>query len=385
MMRRVAALAMACALAVVPAHTYVLNTTIASNGGCPQLDRFDTQTAGKLISRRWSASANSAIRTSSGAWTGDAQQTTEIGQVIADSFAFWSGVAGTTLTSSKLAALQTTPTQSACLVNDGQNTICFNQSTNFDAGVLAFTRNLTAEATGGSVAFVGEIIDSDIVFRPSDSSGFTFATPAALAGNASSFDLESVLAHELGHTFGLSHSSVWRALMWPFAPTRGTFVGQVAGSTTRELLSDDDRVGLRVLYPSATDTVNIGSISGRVLLVNPISLAGLPAPSPGRSVAGIFGAHVVAVDAGTGAVVAGVFAGWACDPGNLPTRFDGTYVFERLPVGRNYLLFAEPLDGPTASSNISVSLNSLCRSGTNNSCTVPGVNTNFNTRVKPAP
>jgi hypothetical protein len=57
------------------------------------------------------------------------------------------------------------------------------------------------------------------------------------------------------------------------------------------------------------------------------------------------GAHVVAVDAGTGTVIAGTLGGWSCDPANPPTRFDGSFDLERLPLGRNYNLYAEPLIG----------------------------------------
>jgi hypothetical protein len=50
------------------------------------------------------------------------------------------------------------------------------------------------------------------------------------------------------------------------------------------------------------------------------------------------GAHLVAVDADTGGVIAGTLAGWSCDPANAPTHFDGSFDIERLPVGRNYNL-----------------------------------------------
>src|SRR5208282_1517134 len=81
-------------------------------------------------------------------------------------------------------------------------------------------------------------------------------------------------------------------------------------------LSDDDRTGIRALYPDPNDAINIGAIRGHVLPANPFALATLPAPSPGVYVTGIFGAHVVAVNADTGAVIAATLGGWTCDSSN---------------------------------------------------------------------
>jgi hypothetical protein len=103
-------------------------------------------------------------------------------------------------------------------------------------------------------------------------------------------------------------------------------------------LGDDDRTGLRVLYPDPSDTATIGSLSGHVLPANPLSL---PASPPG--VTGIFGVHVVAMDAASGAVIGGTLGGWSCvAPG--PAQFDETYEISRLPVVHDYQVYAEPLD-----------------------------------------
>ncbi|HWQ03143.1 MAG TPA: hypothetical protein VNL38_01565, partial [Candidatus Nitrosotenuis sp.] len=153
-----------------------------------------------------------------------------------------------------------------------------------------------------------------------------------------------------------------------------------------------DRAGLRVLYPDALNP-NVGVISGRVLPANPISLVVADQPIPGP-LTGIFGAHVVAVDADSGAVVAGTLGGWSCNPASPPTQFDGTYIIEGLPVGtvqnpRRYKLFVEPLDQPTDASNIRNALRDLCRNDVPTPCTLPGgnssptVNVNFTTKIKP--
>src|SRR5690242_18234425 len=268
----------------------------------------------------------------------------EIEQVITQSLSVWANVSGTAIVPATIAPVARTATQNAC-GSDGVNSICFDQSdAAFTPGILAFTRVITADITGVQIGSgtpatqVGQILDADVYFEPS-SSTTTFATPAALPFNPTAYDLESLLIHELGHTLGFSHSAVWNAMMYPFAPATGTFTG--ARPTTQQLdapLGDDDRTGLRVLYPDASDTVNIGSISGRII---PANLLSLPATPPG--VTGIFGTHVVAVDSASGAVVGATLGGWSCTaPG--PAQFDGTYAIGHLPVGHSYQVYAEPLD-----------------------------------------
>jgi hypothetical protein len=62
--------------------------------------------------------------------------------------------------------------------------------------------------------------------------------------------MESILTHEMGHALGFSHSAVWSAMMFPFAPTVGTFSGTRRSSQGQPdaPLGEDDRTGLRVLY-----------------------------------------------------------------------------------------------------------------------------------------
>ncbi|MCL6480953.1 MAG: matrixin family metalloprotease [Firmicutes bacterium] len=393
-----AALAMALVLllgGIQPAaQGYVLNYTVAASGGCPQPNRFNTATAG-IVDRRWSTSLSSSPQTVLTAATDPDARLNEIEQSILRSFAVWARVSGTSLVQESLGPLGRTTTQSACQLQDGLNTLCFNQSSSlFTGGVLAFTRVVTSDLVGEQPfpnsppsAFIGEILDADILFRPNDSD-IRFATPAALPAHPSAFDLESVLIHELGHLFGFSHSGLWRAIMFPFAPPRGTFAGERPTEQRPDApLADDDRVGLRVLYPNPADirldAVNGGQIRGRVVPVNSAALSGLPETSPGRAVTGIFGAHVVAVDADTGEIIAGVLAGWSCDPASPPVRFDGSFALERLPLGRNYKIYVEPLDGPVSAASIQSAVQSLCRSDVPQPCTPPPVNTRFTLLVVP--
>ncbi len=379
---------------------YVLTYTVGDlrlspgqSGGtaCPHLNRFSTTTTG-VIDRRWSTSLGTApvtILTADPLPTG---RLNEIEAALLESYAAWTGVAGTTLAAPALAPLNRTPTPQACQFNDGLNSICLNQSDlPFAGGVLAFARVVTSDIIGEPFpnnppsSFIGEILDADILLKPGDGS-ITFATPAALGSNQSAFDLETIVAHELGHVWGFSHSAVWGAMMFPFAPPRGQFLGERPTAQLPDApLSEDDRTGLRALYPDPADTLRIGSIEGRILPANPLSLAGL------TGVSGMFGAHVVVVDDATGAVVAAALAGWSCSGAGTP-QFDGSYRVERLPVGpdRRFRVFVEPLDGPVVAGNIAATTESLCRNqGTDpgwplpQACTVPEVNSNFATRVRP--
>lgn len=321
--------------------------------------------------------------------TADGQRN-EIEQVITQSLAVWTGVSGTTLAPGSLKALTRVSTASAC-GSDGVNSICFDQGdAAFTPGVLAFTRVIAADAIGEQIGGgapatqLGQILDADIYFDPSDSQ-ISFATPEALPATPRAYDLESIMTHELGHLLGFSHSAIWSAMMYPFAPAPGTFNGvRPTAQQPDTPLGDDDRTGLRVLYPASPDAMHAGSISGRILPANPLSLSASP---PG--VSGIFGAHVVAVDAASGAVVAGTIGGWSC-AGDGPAQFDGSYEIDRLPVGHSYTVYAEPLDGVVIPAQISPAIVSLCRNSTTDAgwpplqgCVVPAVDTSFTTRTRP--
>jgi hypothetical protein len=382
------------------ANGYVDDTTVPQSGGCRAFDLWNLSSASPL-NRQWSTSLPLAPTTIlTVAAQGTSAQLSEISQAISDSFGAWYGVTGTTFNSvaypGLIAPLGEASDANSCTNDaetniDGLNTICFNQSSmGFTSGVLAFTRVITANAPGVSVgasgpsAFAGQILDADTLFRNDGQA--TFATPAALATSAGqgAYDLESLLIHELGHWFGLDHSAVWQAIMFPYAPPPGQFLGSRPTAEAPDgPLADDDRTGVRSLYPDPGDTVNIGAIRGQVLPANPFALATYPAPSTGESVTGIFGAHVVAVGAETGSVFAATLGGWSCNASTSTLQFDGSYDLERLPVGDSFMIYAEPLAGLVAPSDFSNALNDLCAS-TAPACTTPAVDTNFNPRIQPS-
>jgi hypothetical protein len=233
-------------------------------------------------------------------------------------------------------------------------------------------------------SFAGQILDSDSLLRNDGQA--TFATPTALATpqGAGAYDLETILAHELGHWFGLDHSAVWRSMMFPYAAPPGQFLGDRPTAQVPDgPLADDDRTGVRALYPDPKDAINVGEVRGRVLPANLFALAMYPATSTGSFVTGVVGTHVVAVDADTGSVIAGTLAGWTCDPSSPPSKFDGTFDIQRLPVGHNYMIYAEPLDGLVVPGDFGIGLDDICPAGGTPACITPGVNASFNPRVRP--
>ena len=393
-------------LQIIAATTgaYTLGTEVgdmrqaASRSGgtsCPKFTRFDVSTPG-AVNRQWSTSLGSSPVTILTADQTLAGQTNEIEGVIRQSLAAWTGVSGTSLVPSSLGTLQRTSAATACASSDGLNSICFNQNDGgFALGVLAFTRVVSADTAGEQLSpstlpstFVGQILDADVLLRPGDANT-KFASPAALAINPNAYDLASILTHELGHTFGFDHSGVWRAMMFPFAPPPGQFTGTRPTTQSPDAqLSDDDRAGLRVLYPDPSDTLHVGAIRGHVLPANSIVL-----PASPLGVTGIFPAQVVAVDNATGTIAAASMAGWSCsDPG--PPQFDGSFSIERLTVGasQNYQIYAEPLDGPVILGNVIYNFTALCRNPSSDpgwpaqfACAVPASAVPFSARVRPGP
>lgn len=374
-----------------PARGYTADYTAPNGGGCPVANRANISVASPL-NRRWSTSLPS-LGILTAAPNGTGAQIAEIQQAISDSFGAWSGVTGTTLNAAAFPAAVAPLTQvtaaNSCTDDkqdnvDGLNTICFNQaSAAFDTGVLSFTRVITVNAPGevvGTAApaeFAGQIVDSDTLLR--NDGEVTFATPAALATapGAGAYDLESILIHELGEWFGLDSSAVWRSAMFPFAPSSGEFLGNRPTAQAPDgPLSDDDRTGLRSLYPDPNDAVDVGEIRGRIAPANPFALALIPPPSPGSFVTGIVGAHVVAIDAGSGSVIAAGISGFSCDPSSGVVDYDGTYDMQRLPIEHSYILYAEPLVGLATPENFGGVFSGVCGDASN--CTAPAMDTNFN-------
>lgn len=403
---RIAVLTFAAQLVLAPlARAYIRDYVMPASGGCPVVERQNIASGVPSLQRQWSTSLP-VIRPPvivTVATQGTIAQLDEIENTITAAYGIWSGVTGTLVSASSfpnaLGPLARTATQNACSPDpvsavqsgvDGVNTICFNQSSSaFTTGVLSFTRVVVADAPGqifGSApatVFAGQIVDADIYFRNDGQA--TFATPGALSNVPGAYDLESLLAHELGHVFGLDHSAVWRAMMFPFAPSPGTFTGDRPSSASPDApLADDDRAGLRSLYSDPADAVNVGYIRGRVMPANPFALADFPATSPGEYVSGIFGAQVVAVDASDGSVIEATLGGWSCDASTVApvVKFDGSYTLGPLPAGRSYIIYAEPFVGIVQPSVIAGSTSGLCATDIANSCTLPAVNTNFMPRVK---
>jgi hypothetical protein len=377
------------------AAPYSIATTAPQSGGCPQPNHFNLS-PNQPLTRQWSTSlpmlSTPVILTA--AAQGTAAQLTEIEQTITASFATWSGVTGTTFNAASYPGTESpvarVATANSCTNDgdtniDGRNTICFNQSSAaFTTGVLAFTRTFTANAPGATVGlsapalFAGQILDSDTLFRNDGQA--VFATPAALSTPAGqgAYDLESLLTHELGHWMGLGHSAVIRAMMFPYAPPPGQFLGDRPTTSVPDApLSDDDRTGIRSLYPDPNDTTNVGSLRGSVMPANLFALADIPAPASGTFVTGIVGAHVVAVDSDSGSVIAGVLSGWSCSAAAASPRWDGSFDLQRLPAGHNYSLYAEPLIGIAQPSDFGDILADPC-SGAEPACSSPPANTNFN-------
>jgi hypothetical protein len=226
--------------------------------------------------------------------------------VIQSAFANWAGAPN-----SAANAVFDGPTSAQLSSTDGQNTICFTCQGDFskDSSTLAVT--ITSTQTSGNP---GALIDADTAFNPSKN----FTTDATLPGQTGQ-DLETVAVHEIGHFFGLSHSGVVKAVMFPFAPP------------VERSLGYDDVAIISQLYPGAI-SVPTTSISGTV------RLNGSP----------VFGAHVFA-ESQTNAL--SFPSSIRKTPISALTDPNGSYTIAGVP-NDTYMVVAEPLDGPMSNSDI---------------------------------
>jgi len=186
---------------------------------------------------------------------------------------------------------------------------------------LGFQDRPELEGILGSTGFVidtftGDIVEADILFNSA------FPWSVSTGGESGRFDLQSIALHELGHLSGLGHSLLGEtelssgrrrviasgSIMFPIAFSPGVLEGRT--------LRADDIAGISDLYPDGNFSSRTGSVSGRVT----------------KNGQGVFGAHVVAFNPQTGALV-----------GGFTLTTSGTFVIAGLGPGP-HVLRVEPLD-----------------------------------------
>ena len=165
--------------------------------------------------------------------------------------------------------------------------------------VFGFDEEADLDRVLGATTFVvdiltGEIVESDVFFN----SIFTWSTAAA--GEQGRFDLQSVAVHEIGHFVGLGHSALGETEIRPEGGRRVLASGAVMfpislgrGVTADRTLQPDDIAGVSDLYPDGDFRDRTGAIAGRVV----------------QNGNGVIGAHIVAFDPKTRALVGGFSLG----------------------------------------------------------------------------
>lgn len=304
---RALALALAALLAAQVARAHVHSTRSSSDGGTVAWDFTNAGTAqpeiagGRLVFRIHGGGSDDVT---------DGSEFT----AIQGAFAAWEA-----LDTSAVAFTRGPDTQNVSTANDGEFPVFFVEgSTVLDQG----TPDPSDDVDIGSalaVTFVwwytsgpeaGEILDANMVVN-----GFTHRWTTDPDAAPDRYDLQAVVAHEVGHALGLGHSPVGGATLFPrTAP----------GNAFPRTPSLDDEAGLAVLAPEPAWSASTGRVRGVVR-----DTGGTP----------LFGAHVVAEDSEGRALVSAI------------SQPDGSYVLRGLPPG-NVTVRAEPLDASTGSSTL---------------------------------
>ena len=240
----------------------------------------------------------------------------QLQQAIERAFHTWQAVPNLGLSSQFVGFSGMTPSNA-----DGANVIGFEDHPELDRvlGATSFTLDTVT----------GEILESDIFLNTA------FPWSVADGGEPGKQDVESIVLHELGHVHGLGHSALGETELLAGGGRRVIGEGSImfpiaftAGSVNRAL-HPDDVSGISDIYGAPAFRRAVGSIAGRVT----------------KNGTGVLGAHVVAFNAATGAMV-----------GGFSLSNDGSFAVGALEPG-TYLLRAEPLDDGDPGAFLSASLN----------------------------
>ncbi len=190
---------------------------------------------------------------------------------------------------------------------NGLSSIYFASSVNGPSGVSPNVLGLTQvwyDTQNGEILEADTVLnDQDFIFttNPTNTSGPGSGGATYINGRAAVF-LENVVTHELGHSFGLSHSGALQATML------------FMESPEQAHLGCDDTTAIRALYPSSGVSTQ-STISGSVVT---------PSYAP------VFGAQVVAISRRRGTVLATAL-----------TDRSGHYTLSALEAG-TYFILVEP-------------------------------------------
>jgi hypothetical protein len=281
----------------------ILSTMLALGHGSPAVayQTYGTLVGNRMTSVKWSRLPVRYFVTDRGA---AGVTSAQFRDATARAFTTWQNVKTATVSATFAGLTSASPDD-----EDGQNTLGFLTRPDLER-VLGSTSYLIDDTTG-------EILEADIFFNAS------FPWSVASGGESGKYDLESIILHETGHLFGLGHSALGEtelqagggrrviaaeSVMFPIAFSPGN----INDRTPRA----DDIAGLSEIYPATGFSSDSGSMSGRVT----------------KNGQGVLGAHVVAFNPATGALV-----------GNFTQDKQGNVTISSLAPGL-YIVRVEPID-----------------------------------------
>jgi len=275
-----------------------------------QPSSFDLPASSQERQIRWQVeSIQIALSTSLTAPSPAIKPESDVLGAVRRALASWSRAANVTFVEVASRAQSVSPT------NDGDGVSLITVAATAENLALFEEGNTTARTRVFYDPDKGEINEADIVINPFPYSGDGTALQFSTDGTPGTYDLESTLAHEIGHLLGLNHSQVIGATMQAYQALNGTYGLPAISERT---LSDADKAAVRGLYGTRE---KVGSIDGKIL--NSVDGNLLPAA-----------AHVWIEDLPNGRVVASGL-----------TTAGGRFSINGVPAG-NYRAMVEYLDGP---------------------------------------